>query len=337
MEKLKFEHNPKLILSQEIVYQILYLHRKVGAIEWSGMLYYSVKSGTIKEPSSLILVAEHIFPMDKGTGTYTEYEADDSIIDFFEEVPDAMEMKLGHIHTHHTMSTGPSGTDISEIQDNLKHHNYYLSLIVNFKGDYTAVIGIEVESEGRQIMKDEDGKKHYWKMTDTKTSFLIDVDIELEPAEWFASQTEEITSPQLVQNACLSSFCEKATGRKRRVALGKAMEVFASKNNWNKKNKKFQTKVDEAYKFIENWADQTGSNYQATYELRPFLLKIAEYKAANAKIFKTALEGFITARTSKYPNSGRIGSVINNNNEETTKSKNDKVQGGRVGQLGFHY
>ena len=81
---MKFKQNPKLILSKEFLAEITCLHSAVGkGDEWSGILYYDVLEGTIKEPSTLKLEAKHIFLHDIGSATYTEYEVNDDVIDFY--------------------------------------------------------------------------------------------------------------------------------------------------------------------------------------------------------------------------------------------------------------
>lgn len=44
------------------------------------------------------------------------------------------------IHSHNNMSVFFSGTDVSELEDNAPNHEYYLSLIVNNKGDKQAKV-----------------------------------------------------------------------------------------------------------------------------------------------------------------------------------------------------
>jgi len=136
------------------VSQINFLHRKIGGTEWSGILLYSHREGDIKDADNLTLVAEEIFLMDIGSPGYTEYINDvDSILELVDSYPkyESGDLKIGHIHTHHNMSTGFSSTDISELQDNAPSHNYYLSLIVNFKCKPTAKIATVCEVQPGNI------------------------------------------------------------------------------------------------------------------------------------------------------------------------------------------
>jgi len=76
-------------------------------------------------------IVKDIFLMDIGNSAYTEYEFSERFIKYRMEHPETLDYELGHVHSHNTMSTFFSGTDISELQDNAPNHNYYLSLIVN--------------------------------------------------------------------------------------------------------------------------------------------------------------------------------------------------------------
>ncbi len=142
-----FKAKSRLIISKEVQSQIMFLHNKIGDIEWSGLLFYSIVSGDISEPETLVLRANKIYLMDIGVGTYTEFTPDESIVDFYDKYPDSVNQKWGMIHTHHSMQTFFSGTDTDELVSNAGSHNFYLSLIVNHKSDFCAKIGIAVEVE----------------------------------------------------------------------------------------------------------------------------------------------------------------------------------------------
>lgn len=131
----------RLILTKELLDEIDHLHDKVGRTEWCGILFYRHLEGDINEPKSLVLQAEHLYLMDIGSEAYTEADIDvESVIEMDDQIPDVRNLKKGLIHTHHTMNTFFSGTDMSELHDSTPFHNYYLSLIVNFKGEYCAKV-----------------------------------------------------------------------------------------------------------------------------------------------------------------------------------------------------
>jgi hypothetical protein len=88
--------------------------------------------------------------MDIGSSAYTEFDMSaDLFMSVFENNPSLEEklmggeLRIGYVHTHHVMQTTPSGTDTDELLSNSKHFPYYLSLIVNYSGNYSARIAIK--------------------------------------------------------------------------------------------------------------------------------------------------------------------------------------------------
>lgn len=110
-------------------------------------MFYTIKEGNIENPDNLVLLAKHVFIKDIGTSAYTSFEENDVLIDFYDDVPESFDMRRGLIHTHHNMSTSFSSTDYDEIKDNSDKYDFYLSLIVNFDGKYSAKIATVVETE----------------------------------------------------------------------------------------------------------------------------------------------------------------------------------------------
>lgn len=136
--KLKEEKACTLILSEDLIKTIHYLHHTVNkGIEWSGTLLFKEPEGDITDPSNWVISAEKLILMDIGTAGYTEYDIS-STHPNADLIMDAMvdDYKLAHVHTHHNMSCFFSGVDTQELHDNAPNHNYYLSLIVNYE-NYT--------------------------------------------------------------------------------------------------------------------------------------------------------------------------------------------------------
>lgn len=139
--KMELLGKGKLLLSKKLQGQIDYLHDKVGNFEWIGILLFKKLGGDISDPSNLVLRADRVFLMDIGTPGHTQATVSaEEVLNMYDEVPDILELRQGLIHTHHTMDTFFSAEDWSELNDNTPLHNYYLSLIVNFKGAYTAKV-----------------------------------------------------------------------------------------------------------------------------------------------------------------------------------------------------
>ena len=120
--------------------------------------------------------------MNIGTHSYTEsqnHSAD--VIDMVDRIPAYMKNRYGLIHTHHTMDTFFSGTDVQELHDNAANYSYYLSLIVNFKEEYTAKIAKLVQVTGAMFdidEEDEESVKMEFPVEDILMTFDLDVIIE---------------------------------------------------------------------------------------------------------------------------------------------------------------
>lgn len=178
----------KLILPQHVINQITYLHSYIGKKEWSGILLYDVVKGNPSKPSEFVLRAEHIFLMDIGSAAFTQYETDGDIVDIYDNIDRAMEMKIGHVHTHHDMSAYFSSTDTDELMQNSDKHNYYLSLIVNFSSNYVAKVAFISENNTTSQMHyiDDNGRfKKFTQKVKEKNLVTINMDIVLEYSDKF--------------------------------------------------------------------------------------------------------------------------------------------------------
>lgn len=156
----------KLIIPDNILSQIKYLCSKIAAVEWSGILFYSVE-GTITDPKNMLLTIEDILPMHKGTAAYTEYNFDEKVVEYMMDNEESEKWKIGHIHSHNNMGVYFSATDWSELEDNAPNHNLYLSLIVNNAMNFSAKTCFVVESADKKefnfFAKNESGQKYKYK------------------------------------------------------------------------------------------------------------------------------------------------------------------------------
>ena len=140
----------KLHLSAKLMEQINLLHNYAGDVEWSGPVLYSINKGDIHNPKSFEIEAHAMYPMDIGTSGYTEYDfKPEETFDMHDYYPQILTdgWDMGHMHTHHSMKAYFSGTDDQELRDNTPNHAYYLSLIVNHKGEYVARLCVMAKRE----------------------------------------------------------------------------------------------------------------------------------------------------------------------------------------------
>ena len=203
------EEKAKLIVSSTALNEISYLHHKIGSTEWSGIALINVK-GDLDNIGELKCIVEHVYPNNIGSGHFTSYNSKDSKIhlDILKDIPEAEDLKLGFVHSHHSMDTFFSGTDTSELVENSENYNWLLSLIVNFANDYSARIAFrgtrEIEVSGntksKLFFKNRFGK--YISKVDNKDNtqkikqdvvFMADFDIEIESeSEWLNNRISKL-------------------------------------------------------------------------------------------------------------------------------------------------
>ena len=204
-KEINLKAKSKLIISKELQSQIMYLHNKVGNIEWSGMLFHSIVSGNINDPENLILKAEKVFLQDIGVSAYTEFETSETILDFYDAYPEAVTWKMSMIHTHHNMKCFFSGTDTKELHDNADKYNYYLSLIVNHESQFCAKIAVAAQyniEKANYTFKGFEGVEII-ETAGTKSDvlMLIECDIEFEQSEFDIKQYEAIKTKKELEAA----------------------------------------------------------------------------------------------------------------------------------------
>lgn len=128
----------KLFIPRHVEEKIRYLCGRIWDKEWSGILFYTV-SGSFKD-NDLCINCKDIFLMDVGSATYTEFETSPDIMAYMMDNPELMDSQTGLIHSHDTMSTFFSATDLNTLLDEGSSRNHFVSLIVNNEGTYSAAI-----------------------------------------------------------------------------------------------------------------------------------------------------------------------------------------------------
>jgi hypothetical protein len=171
----------KVVITPSFHNQIKYLCSKINTVEWSGILYHT-SEGELENPETFVCKPQHILLMDKGTSGFTEYDFSSPLfMDGLHDKPELMSMIAGHIHSHHSMQSYFSGTDVEELTENAVNYNYYLSLIVNNKNQYVARVAFPGINEGRIISYiNNKGKKVSIKMEDSNVVFYYEMDIVIE-------------------------------------------------------------------------------------------------------------------------------------------------------------
>ena len=134
----KNESNLKLIIPTEVENIIRYFLNKFHNIEWSGILFYDF-TGSIQD-KNLEITCRDILLMDKGDSTSTSIEYNPEIANYIANHLELTDCKLGLVHSHHSMSTFFSNTDINTLKSEGKDRVHFVSLIVNNEGTYSAAI-----------------------------------------------------------------------------------------------------------------------------------------------------------------------------------------------------
>lgn len=136
----------RLEITTDLQKKIKYLCNDNVSREWSGILIF-------KETEENSLKAFDLIPMDIGSGAYTSYDFvtgnSSALVSYMNANEKFIDegWRIGLIHSHHNMDVFFSGTDDAELNDNSKYHKYYLSLIVNNRGDFKAKIGYNTNLE----------------------------------------------------------------------------------------------------------------------------------------------------------------------------------------------
>lgn len=112
--------------------------RKYPSTEWSGVLFITHEGSF--ENNDLVITCKDIYPMDLGDATFTEFKMNEDVAAYMADNIELFDCDTALIHSHHQMSTQPSGTDINTLREEGNERNCFVSLIVNNAGTYYAAI-----------------------------------------------------------------------------------------------------------------------------------------------------------------------------------------------------
>ena len=202
-----------LKITQNLQKLIDYLHFKVGATEWSGILFYKLTKGNIKDLKNLEFTADFVYPMNIGSHTYTEFEYTGDVVDSYDIYGEGIEMSTGLIHSHNNFAAFFSGTDSQELKDNASSYNYYVSLIVNFSHTYCAKVAFPSKTEvvSKFSVRDELGKFFNRSSKKEENTILIgDLDIiienEVEKPEWIEERIKVLEDKKRIASVVTTGF-----------------------------------------------------------------------------------------------------------------------------------
>lgn len=142
----------KMIVPAKVENKIRILLNSIYNIEWSGVLFYTY-TGSF-ENNDLLITCEDIYPMNIGNSVYTEFENTPDIAGYIVD-NQLFDCCHGLCHSHHSMQTFFSGTDISTLQSEGNETIHFVSLIVNNAGEYNAAITRKVKATFEGDMVEE--------------------------------------------------------------------------------------------------------------------------------------------------------------------------------------
>ena len=133
----------KLTVTRNLEKQIRFLCEKLPRNEWSGTLFYTVE-GSFKD-NNIHVICKDFFLQDVGAATYTEFKNDTELAAYMAD-HELWDCYTGLCHSHNSMATFFSGTDVATLREEGNDNNHFVSLIVNNAGTYSAAITRKVRS-----------------------------------------------------------------------------------------------------------------------------------------------------------------------------------------------
>ena len=263
----------KLKVPRKVEEKIRYLIRKFPSTEWSGVLFYT-HTGKF-EDGSLEIHCQDIYPMDLGTGTFTDFKMDETVVGYIAENIDLFGCDTGLCHSHHSMGAFFSGTDTSTLRTEGNDTNCFVSLIVDTKGTYQAAITRKVQAKKEIITKYLDTSYEFFgegtkymgnHSTEEKQTFVDDTIIEYFMLD---VEVEQVDNPLAYLD---TRFDEIQEAKKKRVTATSTIinppVVKASEDGnhspWIPGNKRnFGSDFDEDYSF-RDWQDRQNKDKEPT-------------------------------------------------------------------------
>ncbi|HEY4062304.1 MAG TPA: hypothetical protein VGM30_10410 [Puia sp.] len=196
-------------------------------IEWSGTLFYSITEGEFGDDKCLIS-AEYLFLQDIGNDVFTTYEYTPEFVNILMANPALMDMKIGHIHSHHTMSVFFSDTDDKELIKNSEFHNYYLSLIINNANEMMAKVAFRVKEHSAI-----ESKLLYYDSSGNEQSRTVHETVEKTSVHFYHC---EISKPPIIDSLLSERFDEIIKNKAAESQISRSK--FGSKQGNNKSSKK---------------------------------------------------------------------------------------------------
>lgn len=131
LEMTKKSSTYKMIITEELEKKFQYYLNRFPSTEFSGTLFYKTTGSFVN--NDLVITAIDFLLQDIGSSTYTEFEQSPDVVSYMVEHPELLEEGVyqGLVHSHNSMPSFFSGTDIATLREEGSDRTHFLSLIVN--------------------------------------------------------------------------------------------------------------------------------------------------------------------------------------------------------------
>lgn len=192
LKLIKQKQSYNIVIPKNVEEKIRHLCSVVHEVEWSGVLFYK-KEGSF-ENNDLKITCVDIFPMDIGSGGFTDFDDTPDIAAYRCEHLELLDDGIyeGLIHSHNRMKAFFSGTDTNTLLEEGTDRNHFVSLIVNNAGNYVAAVTRRIKQEVHAVA-------HIVYTTKTHYNSWDDIDIPLSDGETVEKDKEETKTIEYVE------------------------------------------------------------------------------------------------------------------------------------------
>ena len=192
LKLIKQKQSYNIVIPKNVEEKIRHLCSVVHEVEWSGVLFYK-KEGSF-ESNDLKITCVDIFPMDIGSGGFTDFDDTPDIAAYRCEHLELLDEGIyeGLIHSHNVMKAFFSGTDTNTLLEEGTDRNHFVSLIVNNAGNYVAAVTRRIKQEVHAVA-------HIVYTTNTHYNSWDDIDIPLSDNETVEKDKEETKTIEYVE------------------------------------------------------------------------------------------------------------------------------------------
>ena len=192
LKLIKQKQSYNIVIPKNVEEKIRHLCSVVHEVEWSGVLFYK-KEGSF-ENNDLKITCVDIFPMDIGSGGFTDFDDTPDIAAYRCEHLELLDEGIyeGLIHSHNNMKAFFSGTDTNTLLEEGTDRNHFVSLIVNNEGSYVAAVTRRIKQEVHAVA-------HIVYTTKTHYNTWDDIDIPLSDNETVEKDKEETKTIEYVE------------------------------------------------------------------------------------------------------------------------------------------